>query len=520
MAEVAQERLEAQVLTLEQAGLTQGTLVTDLKLGTSALSTRFRGERLDWPFVQKVIELCSKDRDQRTRERWLEQARLLWQGPPVPVQGPPTRSLNGRDIVIDSLLHVTEAETSRAQALQELSDKQRQLDQAVRARGHAEAAVQAASSLNAVLAVWVIVLADEVERTQGHRSALARRTPLDRAELVRVDTLLSLAVRHHERITFDSDKAAADLDRATSVLAGLITCGRRLQEDIARLHADKPSLADSREPGGDRVLPMPFDAAREFAANIDTALDRIEDFSNTIGQEVQHTADVLASLDPVGADRSLLPAAPTARSMGYRPGSFLALLTPEDHNALLQLGDQRRTQKIFGFSLMDGVVLVRSGLLVRKIRTSAGAFNVGVCGAGDVAGDTHALTGMPTNEFVDYLRNGDVVIIPSPIFAAHLQTTPSVRQALLASEARDSARSSRQAGRGPRAALTRLLVRLAESYGEPIPDGIGIALDTLTLSSLVTGADVALNELALEDLAYARGKHIIIPSLDALRASQ
>ncbi|MFJ9711632.1 hypothetical protein [Streptomyces sp. NPDC101234] len=505
---------------LDQANLTQATLATDLGMSTSALSTRFRGERLDWPFVQKVIELCSKNRDPRTREHWLELARRLWEGRAAAAQGPPSRSLNGRDIVIDSLLHVAEAETGRAEALQELSDKQRQLDQAVRARRQAEAAVQAASSLNAVLAVWVIVMADEVERAQGHRSTLARRTPLDRDELVRVDTLLSLAVRHHERITFDSTKAASDLDRATSVLAGLISCGRRLQEDIARLHADKPSPVDNREPGGNRVLPIPFDAAREFAANIDRALDRIEDFSNTIGQEVQQTAGALAALDPVGADHSPLPAAPAAHSTGYRPGSFLALLTPEDHDTLLQLGDQRRTQNIFQFSLMDGVVLIKSGLLVRKIRTGAGAFNVGVCGAGDIAGDTHALTRMPTNEFVEYLRNGDVVVIPSQTFAEHLRATPSVRQALLTSEARDSARSSRQAGRGPRAALTRLLVRLAESYGEAIPDGIGIALDALTLRNLVSDADVALAELTREDLAYAHGKHIVIPSLDALRASQ
>ncbi|MFF8193480.1 Crp/Fnr family transcriptional regulator [Streptomyces bobili] len=505
---------------LDQAGLTQATLAADFGLGTSALSTRFRGERLDWPFVQKVIELCSKDSDARTRERRLELAGRLWDGLPVAAQRPPTRSLHGRDIVIDSLLQVAEAETGRAEALQELSDKRRQLDQAVRARGQAEAAVQAASSLNAVLAVWVIVMADEVEHTQGYRSALARRTPLDRDELVRVDTLLSLAVRHHERITVDSAKAATDLDRANSVLAGLITCGRRLQADIARLYADKPSPVDSREPGSDRVLPMPFDAAREFAANIDKALDRIEDFSKTIGQEVQQTADALARLDPGGSDCSPPPAAPAAHSTGYRPGSFLALLTSEDHNALLRLGVQRRTQTLFQFSLMDGVVLIKSGLLVRKIRTSAGAFNVGVCGAGDIAGDVHALTGMPTNEFVEYLRNGDVVVIPSQTFAEHLGATPSVRQALLTSEARDSARSSRQAGRGPRAALTRLLVRLAESYGEAIPDGTGIALDELTLRSIVSDADVALDELSREDLAYARGEHIVIPSLDALRASQ
>ncbi|MGC4985832.1 Crp/Fnr family transcriptional regulator [Streptomyces sp. DT193] len=505
---------------LDKAGFTQATLATELGMSTSALSTRLRGDRLEWPFVNRVIELCSQDRDPRTCERRLEQARWLWDGLPTPAQGAQARPRNGRDIVIDSLLQVSSAETGRAEALQELSDKQRQLDQAVRARRQAEAAVQAASSLNAVLAVWVIVMADEVERAQSHRNTLARRTPLDPAELVRVDTLLGLAVRHHERITHDSAKAASDLGRATSVLAGLITCGRRLQADIARLHADRPSPADSREDDGDRALPLPFDAAREFAADIDRALDRIEAFSNTIGQEVQQTADVLATLDPAGADHFPQQASPAAHSTGYRPGSFLALLTPEDHNALLQLGDRRRTQNIVQFSPMDGVVLIRSGLLVRKIRTGAGAFNVGVCGAGDVAGDTHALTGMPTNEFVEYLRNGDVVVVPSRTFAEHLRATPTVRQALLASEAHESARSSRQAGRGPREALIRLMVRLAESYGEAIPDGIGIALDTHTLSSIVPDADTTLDELAREDLAHAHDRHIVVPDLTALRASQ
>lgn len=61
---------------------------------------------------------------------------------------------------------------------------------------------------------------------------------------------------------------------------------------------------------------------------------------------------------------------------------------------------------------------------------------------------------------------------------------------------------------------------LAESFGEPLPDGIGITLDALILRTLVSDADVALDELALEDLAYARGEYVIIPSLDALRASQ
>ncbi|MFE2586562.1 helix-turn-helix domain-containing protein [Streptomyces sp. NPDC059378] len=502
-----------------EAGVTQADLATQLEVSTSTLSTRLRGERLDWPFVKKMIELFSKG-DALTKERRLGQAELLWNGLPPKAQVTPTRQPNGRDIVIDSLLRASAAEIGRVEALQELSDKQRQLDQAIRARGRAEAAVQAASSLNAVLATWVRVMADEVDHAQSHRSALARNTPVDRTELMRVDTLLSLAVRHHERITRDSAIASTDLGRATAILAGLITCGRRLQADIARLHADKPSPDDIREGGTDHALPLPFDAAREFAADIDRALDRIEAFSNTIGQEVQQTADALAALDPAGADRFPQQAAPTARSTGYRPGSFLALLTPEDHDNLVQLGDPRRTQDIVLFSLMDGVVLVRSGLLVRKIRTRTGAFNVGVCGAGDIAGDTHALTGLPTNQVVEYLRNGTVVVIPSRTFAEHLRAAPAVRQALLASEAHDSARSSRQAGRGPRQALIRLLVRLAESYGEAIGEGIGITLDTQTLSSIVPDADTTLSELAREDLAHVRERHIVVPDLDALRASQ
>ncbi|MFB6643758.1 hypothetical protein ACFCYF_41750 [Streptomyces chartreusis] len=61
---------------------------------------------------------------------------------------------------------------------------------------------------------------------------------------------------------------------------------------------------------------------------------------------------------------------------------------------------------------------------------------------------------------------------------------------------------------------------MADSFGEPLPDGIGIALDAPIRRTLVCDADAALDELTLEDLAYARGEYVIIPSLHALRASQ
>ncbi|MGZ2362037.1 hypothetical protein LRE75_36175 [Streptomyces sp. 372A] len=502
---------------LIEFGLHQQDLIEPLGMSRNKLSDRFNGRGLKKEFVLRVVEVCTKDLDSHARRRRRATAERLWDRPSPGLD--PRLSADARNTVLTATAVIARAEAGRADALQELVDKQRQLDEAEDARVLAEETLQAASALSAVLAVWVVILADEVQRRHVDRGAVAGRSPVDRDELVRVETLLHLTVRQHERVIRDKEKVSGDFDRASSVLAGLIITARHLHEEIARLRGDEPPGSHPHSPGAGAIAMVPFDATHEFTANIDQAISRAEEFSRTIGRQVQQAAGVLAGLDPQAVPGSTCqPQTPGAHHDGYLPGSFLALLTPDDHNDLLHIGRPHRTQELDGLSHRQGVVLVLSGTLLRKIRTSAGSFNVGVCNAGDIVGDAYALTGRLSNEYMAYWSNGDTVVVPHQEFARYINDRPSAVRALLASTAHTSAEQSRRTGRGARATLIRALVRLAESHSATLDGPITLAISEGTFHELVPQGRERLDALAGEGLIRTTDDdQMIIPDLRALR---
>ena len=487
-------------------------------MNKNQLSDRFNGRNLDRPFVLDVVTVCTKGLAPHERQRLLATAERLWDRPPPDVD--PRLPVSAANTVLAATVRVARAEAGRAEALQEVLDKQRQIDQAVQAQALAEQALQAASALSAVLAVWVVTLADEVQHRRFERDAVAGRTPTDRDELVRVEALLSLTIRQHERVLSDQDKAVGDFGHASQVLAGLIITARRLHEEIARLRGDEPPGPHAPNPAADATALVPFDATAEFTANIDQAISRVEALSRTIGQQVRQAEGILAALDPQAPDDTLRPDVTGGRPEGYRPGSFLALLTPDDHDALLRIGEPHRTQELDGLSHRRGVVLVRSGTLLRKIRTSAGSFNVGVCGAGDVLGDGYAITGRLSSEYMAYWTNGDTVVVSPEQFTQYLNARPSAAQALLAASAYTSAQQSKRAGKGPRATLIRVLVRLAEAHSITLNGPITLAISASTLNELVPQGREALDALAHEGLVHTEEEQVIIPDLSTLRLKQ
>ena len=283
-----------------QANLTLENLEAATGLRKSAISKRLSGIDLDGPFVAAVVAACTTDGRAALRERYLAQGEELLSTAKkkrTAVIALDSRPPAVRDLVVNSLQKVMDAQERLLEAREQLTIKQDQLAQAVQARLQAEQALQAANSLSSVLGTWIVVLADQVEYLAQQRVEVAAVRPPDPNRLGQVEADLARVLTRHERTAQDLRRVESDRSLAAGVLGRLIVRSRQLQRDVEQLRR----LVDSDQGG---AVPKPaalerLDTPSLFTADIDFALDRAEEVSRAISMQLQ---GALADLGELPAD--------------------------------------------------------------------------------------------------------------------------------------------------------------------------------------------------------------------------
>nr|WP_184980310.1 Crp/Fnr family transcriptional regulator [Sphaerisporangium rubeum] len=194
------------------------------------------------------------------------------------------------------------------------------------------------------------------------------------------------------------------------------------------------------------------------------------------------------------------------RKVGAWPrGSLLGGLGEETREEFLRLGRPR--QFATGETLMmEGdrtrhVYLLVDGCVKLTANTESGRLTLlGIRVGGDVVGEFAALDGQPRVATVVAAGPCLARHIPHETFVEFLQLRPEAGLAVnraVVEKVRWSTR--RRVEFGSFSTLTRLarvLVELARSYGEPVPEGvmIGVALTQPELAALVGAADITVHK--------------------------
>lgn len=182
-----------------------------------------------------------------------------------------------------------------------------------------------------------------------------------------------------------------------------------------------------------------------------------------------------------------------ARS-GLTPGTFAALLEPEEWSRVRELGHVMRFPR--GAVLMaerdasDLVMILLDGHVKTTLVGDGGhEALLSLRDPGDVLGELSAIDSEPRVATVTALEAVSALVVPAALFRRHLETTPRVAVALLLVVTRRFREAtlvrSQFGGSDTIARLAARLVELADRYGTPTDDGI---LITLALSQEELGA--------------------------------
>jgi CRP-like cAMP-binding protein len=220
------------------------------------------------------------------------------------------------------------------------------------------------------------------------------------------------------------------------------------------------------------------------------------------------------------------------RPGGLLPGTFLAMLSQSEREALVGLGGR--------FSFPGGSVLmfqhepdIRVMLLlagrvkVTQVDEEGRELLLSVRDPGDVLGELAFIDGQPRIATVTALEPVEAIVVQGSAFRHHLETTPRIATVLLEIAARrfreTTVKRAQFTGSDTLGRLAARIVELADRYGEP-SEGSVVVASPLSHEDLAawTGASRAgvANALhALRELGWLeteRGR-LVVRDLDALR---
>jgi len=214
------------------------------------------------------------------------------------------------------------------------------------------------------------------------------------------------------------------------------------------------------------------------------------------------------------------------------PGSFAALLEPDDWSALQPLGQRRKIARaavlMYEGDPGDRVIVLLAGRVKVATTDDDGQETLlSICGPGDILGELSFLDDQPRLSTVTTLETVEILAIAAAAFGRYLEERPRVALVILrtlSARFRDGSRKRVQfreldtVGR-----LAARLVELCERYGEVTPEGtmIGLPLTQEELGAW-TGAShagVAKAFQTLRDLGWiqTQRKRIVVRDIDALR---
>jgi CRP/FNR family transcriptional regulator, cyclic AMP receptor protein len=215
------------------------------------------------------------------------------------------------------------------------------------------------------------------------------------------------------------------------------------------------------------------------------------------------------------------------------PGTFLALLTPAEHAAVLELGSQRKYSR--GAVLMyerepgEDVMVLQSGR-AKVSRVEAGGHEtlLSIRDPGDIVGELAFIDGSARLASVAALEPVRALVIRSSVFRRHLETAPRVAVVLLeviSGRMRETTIKRVQfLGSDTIGRLAARIVELAERYGRSGDAGIEIELalsqDELASWTAASLAGVAKGLQTLRELGWVEThrRRIVVRDLEALRA--
>jgi CRP/FNR family transcriptional regulator, cyclic AMP receptor protein len=217
---------------------------------------------------------------------------------------------------------------------------------------------------------------------------------------------------------------------------------------------------------------------------------------------------------------------------GWRPGSLLDRLSPEDREALLQLGVTRRypprTVLLQEGDRSSHIAVVRSGRVKVTATTEEGReVLLAMRTAGDVIGELAAMDGEPRSATVmtcgpvscqeighDQVRS----FLNRRVDAARILT------GMVGEKLRSANRRRLElVGYPVRVRVARILTEFSATYGRTTPQGhLALTLTQEELAALAGAAtvtvQVVLRELREQGIVTTRYREIAIPRPDALRA--
>lgn len=219
-------------------------------------------------------------------------------------------------------------------------------------------------------------------------------------------------------------------------------------------------------------------------------------------------------------------------SAGLTPGTFAALLEPEQWSRLQELGHMVRFPT--GAVLMaereasDLVMILLAGHVKATLVGDGGREALlSLRDPGDVLGELSAIDGQPRVATVTALDPVAALVLPAPLFRRQLETAPGMAVALLEVVIRRFREATRLRSQfGASDTIGRLAARLAEladRYGRPTDDGI---LITLALSQEELGAWAGASRAGLanalrtlRELGWiaTQRRRILVLDLEALR---
>lgn len=203
--------------------------------------------------------------------------------------------------------------------------------------------------------------------------------------------------------------------------------------------------------------------------------------------------------------------------MGDLPGldSFISYLPERAWTAVAAAGPARRfpagTNLFLEGDPTDHVLVITAGWVrVAATHTDGRETLLALRGPGDIVGDAEAFTGEPRAASVTTLQEVDAVQLRSTDFRDLLAREPAVATALiraLYTRERESEQARRDSALDVGGRIARCLVRLAERYGQPGPDGVVLAV-ALTQQDIANHTAASLRAVA-RALATFRERGVI-----------
>ena len=214
------------------------------------------------------------------------------------------------------------------------------------------------------------------------------------------------------------------------------------------------------------------------------------------------------------------------------PGTFMALLTPDERAGVHELGQLRRfpagAMMMFEGEPGERVMVLVSGRAKVTRSLGGGAETLlSLRDPGDLIGELSFVDGEPRIATVAALDPVEALVIPSAAFRAHLESVPRVAMTLLEVVVRRFRDTTLKRGQfaslDTTGRLCKRLLELAERYGHEhdglVEIDLALSQEDLTAWTGASRAGVAKALQVLRDLGWIEtGRHrLAIRDVDALR---